>query len=82
MVSFSPTKVQTEEVITTSQQEKNSGETKITSLYGLDVDLLRILNMGDLVEEKTKALATPKEASEFSNLNMDQMRETFGTMPE
>jgi hypothetical protein len=37
--------------------------------------------MGDLVDEKDKELSTPKEQTEFANLNIDQMRETFGTIP-
>ena len=40
-----------EETIVTGKQPEVE---KITSLYGLDVDLLRSLNLGDLVEEKTK----------------------------
>ena len=44
MVAFSPTK---EEKIE-SQQE----EAKITSLYGLDADLLRDLNLTDLVLQR------------------------------
>lgn len=69
-IQFSPAKVvksQTEETITT---ESN----KITSLYGLDADLLRSLNMGDLIDKKTKQISQPKETHELSNLNIEQMR--------
>lgn len=38
----------------TSKQPSRNEEVKITSLYGLDLDLLRSLNMGNLIEEKTK----------------------------
>lgn len=47
LVSFSPTKPEPkEEVIETCKEES-----KITSLYGLDVDLLRDLNLTDFVEQ-------------------------------
>lgn len=75
-IQFSPAKVvksQTEETITTESK-------KITSLYGLDADLLRSLNMGDLIDEKAKQISQPKETDELSNLNMDQMRQTYGNV--
>ena len=37
--------------------------------------------MGDLIKEKQKKRDEPQESNEFSNMNMDQMRKTFGLMP-
>lgn len=34
--------------------------------------------MGDLIEEKSKRLSQPKQADELANLNIEQMRQTFG----
>jgi hypothetical protein len=50
-------------------------------LYGLDIDLLESLNMGDLIKENQKKRDEPRESNEFSNMNMEQMRKTFGIMP-
>lgn len=50
-------------------------------MYGLDIDLLESLNMGDLIKENQKKRDEPRESNEFSNMNMEQMRKTFGIMP-
>ena len=37
----------------------------------MDVEVLRSLNMGDLIDEKAKQINQPKETDELANLNMD-----------
>lgn len=99
-ISFSPKKTSLpersspEELICTEKTEKSKmknqsqnsqEEAKITSLYGLDLDLLRSLNMGDLIEEQTRQLQQPqpsKPQNDHANLTIDQMRQTFGQFPQ
>lgn len=40
--------------------------------------MLRSLNMGDLIDERSKQLSQPKQPDDLANLNIDQMRQTFG----
>lgn len=34
--------------------------------------------MGDLIDERSKQLSQPKQPDDLANLNIDQMRQTFG----
>lgn len=91
-ISISPIKAVSqnkahEELICTekSKQPSRNEEVKITSLYGLDLDLLRSLNMGNLIEEKTKQMNQPmpeRPVNANDHLSIDEMRKTFGQFPQ